>query len=79
MKPINEVLKFSLAGMIAAAVLLFAGCATVPVWRQGLVSKPNMVFNDRGAFVYGPRLNSQIEPGSADNGGATAAGCTACK
>jgi hypothetical protein len=38
-----------------------------------------MVFNDRGAFVYGPRLNAQIEPGSADNGGATAAGCTACK
>jgi hypothetical protein len=59
--------------------MLLAGCANVPVWQQGLVSKPNMVFNDRGAFVYGPRLNAQIESGSADNGGATAAGCTACK
>jgi hypothetical protein len=65
--------------MAAAIAAMLAGCAAVPVWRQGLVSKPNMVFNDRGAFVYGPRLNAQIEPGSANNGGATAAGCTACK
>ena len=63
---------------VAGATLL-AGCTHVPVWRQGSVSKSNMVFNDRGAFVYGPRLNAQIESGSADNGGATAAGCTACK
>jgi hypothetical protein len=66
-------------GLAAAVAALLAGCAAVPVWRQERVSKPNMVFNDRGAFVYGPRLNAQIESGSADNGGATAAGCTACK
>jgi hypothetical protein len=65
----------------AAAVLclLLSGCATVPAWQQRLVSKPNMVFQDGGVFVYGPRLNLQIEPGSADNGGAVAAGCTACR
>jgi len=62
-----------------AAAAMAAGCTEVPVWRQGTVSKPNMVFNDRGAFVYGMHLNSQVEAGSADNGGATAAGCTACK
>ena len=66
-------------GLAATFALLLAGCGTVPVWQQGPVSKPNMVFNDRGAFVYGPRLNAQIESGSADNGGAAAAGCTACK
>jgi hypothetical protein len=65
--------------MMVAAAAMAAGCSEVPVWRQGLVSKPNMVFNDRGAFVYGMHLNAQVEPGSADNGGATAAGCTACK
>lgn len=59
--------------------LMFCGCAEMPVNKQRLVSKPNMVFNDRGAFLYGPRINAQIEPGSADNGGAVAAGCTACK
>lgn len=64
---------------VGIAVLTLGGCAHVPVWKQERVSKPNMVFNDRGAFVYGPRVNAQIEPGSADNGGATAAGCTACK
>ena len=71
--------RFAIAGIAAAGAALLAGCANVPVWQQGRVSKPNMVFNDRGAFVYGPRLNAQIESGSADNGGATAAGCTACK
>jgi hypothetical protein len=65
-----------LVGVMAATL---SGCAAVPVWKQGQVSKPNMVFNDHGAFTYGMRLNSQIEPGSADNGGAAAAGCTACK
>jgi hypothetical protein len=71
--------RLAIACIASVVVAMLAGCAAVPVWRQGLVSKPNMVFNDRGAFVYGPRLNAQIEPGSADNGGATAAGCTACK
>ena len=65
--------------VVAVASLTLGGCAQVPAWKQERVSKPNMVFSDRGAFVYGPRINSQIEPGSADNGGATAAGCTACK
>jgi hypothetical protein len=65
--------------MFAAAAAMLAGCTTVPVWKQRQVSQPDMVFNDHGAFAYGMRLNVQIEPGSADNGGAAAAGCTACK
>jgi hypothetical protein len=64
---------------LAALLLALGGCTAVPVWQQGRVSKPNMVFNDGGAFLYGPRLHAQIEPGSADSGGATAAGCTACR
>ena len=74
-----EVSRLAMAGIVAGGAMLLTGCTNVPVWKQGLVSKPNMVFNDRGAFVYGPRLNAQIESGSADNGGAAAAGCTACK
>ena len=74
---VEKTTDFRLVALVAALGL--GGCAQVPVWKQERVSKPNMVFNDRGAFMYGPRLNAQIEPGSADNGGAVAAGCTACK
>jgi hypothetical protein len=65
--------------LAGAAMATLGGCASVPAWQQERVSKPNMVFNDRGAFVYGMRLNIQVEPGSADNAGAVAAGCTACR
>jgi hypothetical protein len=62
-----------------APSILLGSCAAVPVQQQRLVSKPNMVFNDSGAFVYGPKLHAQLEPGSAANGGAVASGCTACR
>lgn len=64
---------------LGVAVSSIAGCVQVPVRDQANVSKANMTFNERGPFVYGPRINAQLEPGSADNAGATAAGCTACK
>jgi hypothetical protein len=47
--------RLAAAGMVVVVTAILAGCAVVPVWRQGPVSKPNMVFNDRGAFVFGPR------------------------
>ena len=71
--------NLSIATLMLALLPLLGGCTAVPVWQQGRVSKPNMVFNDGGAFVYGPRLHAQLEPGSANSGGATAAGCTACR
>lgn len=63
----------------ALALIACPGCQQVPVWQQERVSKANMVFQDRGAFVYGPQLNTRFEPGAAASGGAPAAGCTACK
>lgn len=68
-----------LALALVASLLAPAGCQQVPVWQQERVSKANMVFQDRGAFVYGPQLNTRLEPGAAASGGAPAAGCTACK
>ena len=79
MNPSKPERKNLLGFGLAVATALVAGCATVPVYQQRFVSKPNMVFSDRGVFVYGPRLNAQLERGSADNGGAIAAGCTACR
>ena len=79
MKPSKPQRKYFLGFGLAVAAALLPGCTTVPVHQQRLVSKPNMVFSDRGIFVYGPRLNAQLERGSADNGGAIAAGCTACR
>lgn len=67
------------ASLGAVVLVAGVGCARVPATQQRLVSKPNMEFQDRGPFQYGPRVNAQLEPGSADNGGASAAGCTACK
>ncbi|MCZ6673462.1 MAG: hypothetical protein O7C75_11060 [Verrucomicrobia bacterium] len=66
-------------GLLLAAVLLFAGCAHVPVYEQELVSKVGMTRSD--SMVEGDRINllSQIEPGSSVSGGAVAAGCTACR
>ena len=73
-------MKKALLLFVCVTVVLWSGgCMRVPVWKQERVSKPNMLFNDRGAFVYGPRINVQIEPGAADSGGTAAAGCTACK
>jgi hypothetical protein len=78
-QPLGFRRRAATAAVAAALAAMSAGCTAVPVWKQRQVSKPDMVFNDHGAFAYGMRLNAQVEPGSADNGGAAAAGCTACK
>ena len=66
-------------GLLVVYALLLCGCANVPVYEQGLVSKVGMTRSD--SMVEGDRVNllSQIEPGSAVSGGAAAAGCTACR
>lgn len=65
--------------LLAIAGLLSSGCRTVPVQEQRLVSKPNMVFEDYGAFIYESGIVSQTEPGTNVSGGAQAAGCTSCR
>lgn len=76
--PLCGVRNLSIVGL-ATAVFVLAGCAGVPAYEQGLVSKPGMVFSD--SFVGNPRvdLQTQIEAGTAVSGGAQAAGCTACR
>ncbi|MDO8541660.1 MAG: hypothetical protein Q7S40_14580 [Opitutaceae bacterium] len=66
-------------GITAIMLLAGAGCAHGPAWSHEAVSRPNMIFHDRGVFVYGPRQNAQLEPGAAGSSGATVAGCTSCK
>ena len=64
----------------AVVFLIFlGGCANVPVYEQGLVSKVGMTRTD--SMVQGDRVNllPQIEPGSAISGGSVAAGCTVCR
>ena len=70
--------KILLFGLLACGV----GCSSVArvgISEQRLVSKPHMLFSQRGVFVYQTWLIAQIEPGSATYGGGQAAGCTSCK
>ena len=65
--------------MFALAILPWlCGCSSVAPYQQRLVSKPNMLFNDSGAFVYQTKMWLQSEPGSMFSGGARAVGCSAC-
>ncbi len=70
--------KMLLFSLLVCAV----GCSSVgqvSVSEQRMVSKPNMLFSQRGVFASQNRLIAQIEPGSAASGGGQAAGCTSCK
>ncbi len=66
-------------GLALVALLLLAGCASVPPNEQRLVSKPNMVFSDNSIFNYQSSLFPQTEPGAAATGGAAAGGCSSCR
>ena len=66
-----------LASLVAA--LAGAGCTTVGVHEQRLVSKPNMLFSRQAAYSYTSRLMPQIQPGLETSGGAQASTCTSCK
>ena len=62
------------------AVLVFAGCTSVPVHEQRLVAKPNMIFSDSTVFTYNAtRLFPQLAPGFAATAGAQNSGCTSCR
>ncbi len=64
---------------LAVSVLGLAGCVSIPVYDQGLVSQNGMIFSDNPVQNDQINLLSQIEPGSAVSGGGQAAGCTACR
>jgi len=57
----------------------FAGCATVGVEKQRLVSKSNMRFSEVRAFGVATRIASQLEPGRVVTAGAQASVCTSCR
>jgi hypothetical protein len=69
--------NYLLASLIVATV--GAGCATVGVHEQRLVSKPNMQFSRQVIYSYTSRLMPQIQPGLEVSGGAQASTCTSCK
>jgi hypothetical protein len=59
--------------------LLLPGCISVPVYQQDLVSQPGMLFSDSPLLVPEAALLTQVEPGTASNGGGQAAGCSSCR
>ena len=65
--------------LLAWVLITASGCTHVEVAEQRLVSKPNMLFSDSPVFNYQSRFISQIEPGSASEGGNQGTGCTACQ
>lgn len=64
---------------IALATLLLSGCQTIPAYKQGLLSKPNMSFENEMGDSMSSSLLSQIEPGSESSNGGQNAGCIACR
>ncbi len=76
MKPRIQRLK---TAALAFSLLGLAGCASIPIYEQGLVSQDGMTFSENPVQNDQINLLSQIEPGSAVSGGGQAAGCTACR
>jgi len=65
--------------LCAPVLLLLAGCSTVGIEQQRLLSKPNMQFNEVRAFADPTRIASQLEPGRVVTGGAQASVCASCR
>lgn len=79
-KEIGRFLAF--ATLLAGAglgPLLLAGCASIGVEDQRLVSKPNTEFSRSAVFSYSSKIMPQIQPGLAVYGGAQASVCTSCR
>jgi len=75
---VSRQLGFAVGVAVLSASVL-AGCSTVSVADQRLVSKPNMTFSDDSAFVYDAAYHSVVEPGTSASGGGQASGCTSCQ
>ncbi len=65
--------------LLAWILIIASSCTHVEVTEQRLVSKPNMLFSDSPVFNYQSRFISQIEPGSASDGGNQGTGCSTCQ
>lgn len=68
-----------LGGICLGVWFLASGCTAVPVYQQDLVSQPGMLFSDSPILVPEAALLTQVEPGTASNGGGQAAGCSSCR
>ena len=76
---LNLGLNFQRGLLFALLPLFWAGCATVGVEQQVLVSKPNMRFSEVRALNAPLRMATQLEPGRVITGGAQASVCTFCR
>ena len=63
----------------SAVLVLLAGCSSVGVQEQRLLSKPNMQFSKYAVYNYSSKISPQILPGLAGSGGAQASTCTSCR
>ncbi len=71
--------KALLGGICLGVGFLAFGCTAVPVYQQDLVSQSGMLFSDSPILVPEAALLTQIEPGTASDGGGQAAGCSSCR
>jgi hypothetical protein len=62
-----------------AVALLLAGCSSVGIHEQRLVSKPNMQFSQSTVHSYSSRIMPQLQPGLVVSGGAQPSTCTVCR
>jgi len=78
-QPVCPWISWSRAGAAVLLALSVAGCSTVPVSQQRLVSKPNMLFSNSSVYAYTSRVLPQTQPGLMDSGGTAGSVCTACQ
>lgn len=64
---------------LSSLAILLGACETIPAYKQGLLSKPNMSFESDTGDSMSSSVLSQIEPGSESSSGGQNAGCIACR
>lgn len=65
--------------LVLLGLILFPGCAAIPIHEQGLASKRSMSFSEPESSSFESAIVSQIEPGTGIGNGSQAAGCVACR
>lgn len=67
------------SAVLISLTLALGGCATVPAYKQGLLSKSNMAIGSEADDPLAISSLSQIETGSDASASGPSAGCIACK
>lgn len=66
-------------GICSILMAVLSGCQAIPAYEQAYLSQPGMQFSDSTVETDDPSLIAQVEPGTDDDGGAAASGCSACR